>query len=138
MVNHLTSNLFKNEKETQDEQIINLRLEHPEKLTMKFDGEANENILKEIDHVLRDDDSDLVYFNNELNILDGNLTLSSLGIVDEGTKLNLTGMSSASSTSTSTSATNANSNSMNSTQQKKSGGGTGFAGYKPGATSKKQ
>ncbi len=54
--------VFKNETASQEEQIINLRLELPEKLVMNFKGDQNEQICKEIEHILRDDDSDLLYY----------------------------------------------------------------------------
>ena len=46
----------------QEEQIINLRLELPEKLVLKFKGEPNEQVYKEIEHILKDNDSDLLYY----------------------------------------------------------------------------
>jgi hypothetical protein len=45
------------------EELINLRLEMPDKLIMNFDGKPNETASKEIEHILRDDDSDLLYWN---------------------------------------------------------------------------
>lgn len=47
---------------SQEEQIINLRLELPEKLVLKFKGEPNEQVYKEIEHILKDNDSDLLYY----------------------------------------------------------------------------
>ena len=55
------SSIYKNEPST-DEQIINLKLEMPEKLIINFKGEQNDQVIKEIQHVLKDDDSDLFYF----------------------------------------------------------------------------
>ncbi len=70
--------IYKNEQFTQDEQIINLKLELPEKLITEFKGEQNEPAIKEIEHVLKDDDTDLLYYDKELNLLDNNLTPSIL------------------------------------------------------------
>ena len=42
-----------------------------------FTGQKNELINKEIEHVLKDDDTDLIYFDKELNIFDSNLSNSS-------------------------------------------------------------
>lgn len=56
------SSMFKYDNNIQEEQIINLRLELPEKLVLKFKGDQNEQIYKEIEHILRDDDSDLLYY----------------------------------------------------------------------------
>jgi hypothetical protein len=52
-------------KETQNpiEELINLRLEMPDKLVTNFKGEQNETTCKEIEHILRDDDNDLLYWN---------------------------------------------------------------------------
>lgn len=55
------SSLYKNEPNT-EEQIINLKLEMPEKLIINFKGEQNEQVIKEIQHVLKDDDTDLYYY----------------------------------------------------------------------------
>lgn len=56
------NNLLKYDNTNQEEQIINLRLELPEKLVMKFKGEPNEQVYKEIEHILKDNDSDLLYY----------------------------------------------------------------------------
>ena len=56
------NNLFKYDNNIQEEQIINLRLELPEKLVLKFKGDQNEQTYKEIEHILRDDDTDLLYY----------------------------------------------------------------------------
>ena len=53
---------FKYDNNIQEEQIINLRLELPEKLVMKFKLAQNDPMVKEIEHILRDDDSDLLYY----------------------------------------------------------------------------
>jgi len=53
---------FKYDNNLQEEQIINLRLELPEKLVMKFKLGQNDQMVKEIEHILRDDDSDLLYY----------------------------------------------------------------------------
>ncbi len=53
--------VYKNEPNL-DEQIINLKLEMPEKLIINFKGEQNDQVIKEIQHVLKDDDSDLFYY----------------------------------------------------------------------------
>ena len=42
-----------------------------------FKGVKNDLITKEIEHILKDDDSDLLYFDKELNIFDNNLSNSS-------------------------------------------------------------
>ncbi len=55
------SSVYKNEPNL-DEQIINLKLEMPEKLIINFKGEQNDQVIKEIQHVLKDDDSDLFYY----------------------------------------------------------------------------
>lgn len=60
-----------------DEQIIHLQIDFPEKLVENFTGQKNELINKEIEHVLKDDDTDLIYFDKELNIFDNNLSNSS-------------------------------------------------------------
>jgi hypothetical protein len=64
-----------------EEQIINLKLEMPEKLVGNFKGEQSETIVKEIENILRDDDSDLLYWNKylfynirELNIFENNVS----------------------------------------------------------------
>jgi hypothetical protein len=54
---------MRSDNPSHEEQIINLKLEMPDKLVHKFDLEQNENICKEIEHILRDDDSDLLYWN---------------------------------------------------------------------------
>jgi len=56
------NSFFKNDNNLQEEQIINLRLELPEKLVKKFKLGTNDNMVKEIEHILRDDDSDLLYY----------------------------------------------------------------------------
>ena len=56
------NNLLKYDNTNQEEQIINLRLELPEKLVLKFKGEPNEQVYKEIEHILKDNDSDLLYY----------------------------------------------------------------------------
>jgi len=61
-----------------DEQIIHLRLDAPDKIVMNFSCEPNELLMKEIDHILKDDDSDLLYFDKELNIFDNNLSESAI------------------------------------------------------------
>jgi len=61
----------------QDEQIINLQIDLPEKLVESFSGQKNDIVSREIDHILKDDDSDLVYFDKELNIFDNNVSNSS-------------------------------------------------------------
>jgi hypothetical protein len=53
---------FKYENNLHEEQIINLRLELPEKLVMKFKLGENEQMMKEIEHILKDDDTDLLYY----------------------------------------------------------------------------
>ena len=64
-----------------EEQIINLKLEMPDKLVGNFKGEQNDTIIKEIENILRDDDSDLLYWNKyfsynirELNIFENNVS----------------------------------------------------------------
>lgn len=71
-------NVMKNEGVNQDEQIINLKLELPERLITEFKGDQNEQAMKEIEHILKDDDGDLLYYDKELNLLDNNLTPSIL------------------------------------------------------------
>lgn len=56
------NSFFKYDCNLQEEQIINLRLELPEKLVMKFKLGTNDHMVKEIEHILRDDDSDLLYY----------------------------------------------------------------------------
>jgi hypothetical protein len=56
------NSFFKYDNNLQEEQIINLRLELPEKLVKKFKLGTNDNMVKEIEHILRDDDSDLLYY----------------------------------------------------------------------------
>jgi hypothetical protein len=58
--NKISSSL-KNEPST-EEQIINLKLEMPEKMIINFKGEQNDQVIKEIQHVLKDDDTDLFYY----------------------------------------------------------------------------
>jgi hypothetical protein len=60
--NNMPSVFFKNEAVAQEEQIINLRLELPDKLVSNFKLEQNEQVCKEIEHILRDDDDDLLYY----------------------------------------------------------------------------
>ncbi len=55
------SSVYKNEP-NQDEQIIHLKLEMPEKLIINFKGEQNDQVIKEIQHILKDDDTDLFYY----------------------------------------------------------------------------
>ncbi len=55
------SSVYKNELNP-DEQIINLKLEMPEKLIINFTGKQNDQVIKEIQHILKDDDSDLFYY----------------------------------------------------------------------------
>lgn len=69
----------------QEDSIISLQLEMPEKFTLDFNGEENEQCLNEIKRILMDDDSDLLYFDKELNVLDDNLTASVLQL---GLKVN--------------------------------------------------
>ena len=45
------------------EELINLQLELPERFIKNFDGKQHDGICKEIDHILKDDDSDLLYWN---------------------------------------------------------------------------
>lgn len=55
--------MLKNDNLSSEEQIINLKLEMPDKLVQNFKGQQNENVCKEIEHILRDDDTDLLYWN---------------------------------------------------------------------------
>ena len=45
-----------------DEKLVKLKLEQPESFVVKFKGEQNEQVISEIEHILRDDDSDLLYY----------------------------------------------------------------------------
>jgi hypothetical protein len=45
------------------EELINLRLEMPDRLISNFEGKQNDTTCKEIEHILKDDDSDLLYWN---------------------------------------------------------------------------
>ncbi len=55
--------VLKNDNIHSEKQIINLKLEMPDKLVGNFKGEQSEDICKEIEHILRDDDTDLLYWN---------------------------------------------------------------------------
>ena len=54
-----------------------MQIDFPEKLVENFTGQKNELLIKEIEHVLKDDDRDLLYYDKELNIFDNNLCNSS-------------------------------------------------------------
>jgi hypothetical protein len=47
---------------------------------MSFSSQPNELLMKEFDHILKDDDSDLLYFDKTLNLFDNNLTDSVVGL----------------------------------------------------------
>merc|ERR1712151_711640 len=80
------NNLLRYDNNNQEEQIINLRLELPEKLVLKFKGEPNEQVYKEIEHILKDNDSDLLYYDKELNLFDNNLNESLLRTISSSRK----------------------------------------------------
>lgn len=54
-----------------------MQIDLPEKLVENFTGQKNDLINKEIEHVLKDDDTDLIYFDKELNLFDNNISNSS-------------------------------------------------------------
>jgi len=94
-------NIFKYDSHQQDEQIIHLQIDFPEKLVENFTGQKNELINKEIEHVLKDDDTDLLYFDKELNIFDTNLSNSSFvsnKSSSDNNSTNVTAISSSSAT----------------------------------------
>jgi hypothetical protein len=66
---------------------VQLQLEMPEKFTVDFNGEENDQVIKEIKRILMDDDSDLIYFDKELNVLDDNLTASILQLNNSSTSV---------------------------------------------------
>ena len=47
------STIFKAGGLGQDEKMINLKLEQPESFVIKFKGEQNEQVITEIEHILR-------------------------------------------------------------------------------------
>ena len=81
----------------QDEQIIHLQIDFPEKLVENFTGQKNELINKELEHVLKDDDTDLIYFDKELNIFDNNLSNSSFVTNKSDNSMNMSAQTTTSS-----------------------------------------
>lgn len=63
---------FENEK-TEGESLVNLNFEFSDKLVSEFTGEINPHYNSEIEHILKDDDSDLLYYDIELNFFDSNV-----------------------------------------------------------------
>lgn len=62
------SSVFNEDRNFANVDILNLGLILPEKLIGPFTGEPNKHVLTDIEHILKDDDSDLLYFNKELDL----------------------------------------------------------------------
>jgi len=89
MKNNQTSQLeegylkFENEK-SEAENMINLNFEFADKLVSEFTNEPNPNYIAEVESILKDDDSDLLYYDRELNLFDSSV----LPFADTGIKKN--------------------------------------------------
>lgn len=71
---------FKNER-SEAENMISLNFEFSDKLVSEFTGDPNPHYISEVEHILKDDDSDLLYFDKELNFFDSNvLPISDTGL----------------------------------------------------------
>jgi kinesin family protein 3/17 len=63
--------------------MVNLNFELPDKLVSDFLGEPNEHFNKEVENILKDDDSDLLYYDKDLNLFDSNIIpMSETGLKD--------------------------------------------------------
>lgn len=67
------SNGFKKKNNDFDNLELNLNFEIVEKLVSQFIGEPNPSFNKEVDHIIRDDDSDLIYYDKKLNMFDSSI-----------------------------------------------------------------
>jgi hypothetical protein len=56
--------------------MINLQLEFPEKSTISFQDELPGELSKDLCSILKDDDSDLFYFNHQLGIIENGTSFS--------------------------------------------------------------
>lgn len=72
-----------------------MQIDFPEKLVENFTGQKNELLNKEIEHVLKDDDSDLLYYDKELNIFDNSLSNSSFVSNKSDTSTNMSAQTTA-------------------------------------------
>lgn len=88
---------------------------------MSFSSQPNELLMKEFDHILKDDDSDLLYFDKTLNLFDNNITDSVVGLRNPKEKSisSGTGLSSLNSTTNSVNSENVTKPVLNGDKAKK-------------------
>ena len=59
---------------------INLQLEQPDQFTKELTEQPEQDVLNDIDKIITDDDSDLVYFDKELHMQSNQVSAAIVGV----------------------------------------------------------